>query len=118
MLEADDQGRGYGYWTGCEQVSAFARGRVGVTISRPVIDTLEPSRVGVSLNRAALGAFARGENQSNQRSNPAAAPMVAGGRWRRGRRRPLNSAPEILKDVIKPRISCRGFFTRRERSYR
>ncbi len=56
-----DQGRGYGYWTGCQQVSAFARGRVGVTISRPVIDTLEPGRVGVSLNRAALGAFARGE---------------------------------------------------------
>jgi hypothetical protein len=26
-----------------------------------VIDTLEPGRVGVSLNRAALGAFARGE---------------------------------------------------------
>ena len=59
-----DQGRGYGYWTACDQVYTFARGRVGLTISRPVIDTLEPGRVGVSLNRAALGAFARADVSS------------------------------------------------------
>jgi hypothetical protein len=48
-----DQGRGYGYWTTCDQVYAFARGRVGPTINREALDTF--ARADLTSNRGTLG---------------------------------------------------------------
>ena len=53
-----DSGRGYGYWTGCDQVYASARGRAAISINREAIGAF--ARADRTTDRQSLGAVARG----------------------------------------------------------